>query len=114
MDVNVAAAAACAIAGLGVGLTAAIAFRWSEREQARSGSGGKNSSTGSGSSRPGAGAALGQEPPLPPGVDTVLSVLRSCAIVLGEADEVVKASSAAYAMGLVRGGAMAVEQMLSL
>ncbi|WP_441245406.1 sensor histidine kinase [Kitasatospora sp. McL0602] len=113
MDVNVAAAAACAIAGLGVGLTAAIAFRWSEREQARSGTGGKNSSTGSGS-RPGASAAPGQEPPLPPGVDTVLSVLRSCAIVLGEADEVVKASSAAYAMGLVRGGAMAVEQMLSL
>ncbi|GAA2745025.1 MULTISPECIES: sensor histidine kinase [Kitasatospora] len=106
MDVNVAAAAACAIAGLGVGLTAAIAFRWSEREQARG--------SGSGSSKTGPGPAPAQEPALPPGVDTVLSVLRSCAIVLGEGDEVVKASSAAYAMGLVRGGAMAVEQMLSL
>ncbi|MER5639964.1 ATP-binding protein [Kitasatospora sp. NPDC002227] len=109
MDVNVAAAAACAIAGLGVGLTAAIAFRWSEREQAR---GGKNN--GGGSARGGVSATPAQESPLPPGVDTVLSVLRSCAIVLGEADEVVKASSAAYAMGLVRGGAMAVEQMLAL
>ncbi|MFI5533653.1 sensor histidine kinase [Kitasatospora sp. NPDC051853] len=105
MDVNVAAAAACAIAGLGVGLTAAIAFRWSEREQARAGNGGGKN---------GSGGLPAQESGLPPGVDTVLSVLRSCAIVLGEGDEVVKASSAAYAMGLVRGGAVAVEQMLSL
>ncbi|MFB7950010.1 sensor histidine kinase [Kitasatospora phosalacinea] len=112
MDVNVAAAAACAIAGLGVGLTASIAFRWSEREQARdrNGRGGRTSRT----SRNGAPAELEQEPALPPGVDTVLSVLRSCAIVLGEGDEVVKASSAAYAMGLVRGGKVAVDQMLSL
>ncbi|GAA2123445.1 ATP-binding protein [Kitasatospora saccharophila] len=109
MDVNVAAAAACAIAGLGVGLTASIAFRWSEREQARDRSG----RTGR-TSRTGATAELDQEPALPPGVDTVLSVLRSCAIVLGEGDEVVKASSAAYAMGLVRGGKVAVDQMLSL
>ncbi|MFD7730619.1 sensor histidine kinase [Kitasatospora phosalacinea] len=109
MDVNVAAAAACAIAGLGVGLTASIAFRWSEREQARDRNG-RNGRT----SRSGAPAELDQEPALPPGVDTVLSVLRSCAIVLGEGDEVVKASSAAYAMGLVRGGKVAVDQMLSL
>ncbi|MEV4557148.1 ATP-binding protein [Kitasatospora sp. NPDC049285] len=102
MDVNVAAAAACAIAGLGVGLTASIAFRWSEREQGR-GNSGKNP-----------GQDLVQEPALPPGVDTVLSVLRSCAIVLGDGDEVVKASSAAYAMGLVRGGKVAVDQMLAL
>ncbi|MEU9130288.1 ATP-binding protein [Kitasatospora sp. NPDC048540] len=108
MDVNVAAAAACAIAGLGVGLTAAIAFRWSEREQAKGSNGGRTSS------RTGPGGPPHQEPALPPGVDTVLSVLRSCAIVLGEGDEVVKASSAAYAMGLVRGGAMAVDPMLSL
>ncbi|MFJ1752962.1 sensor histidine kinase [Kitasatospora sp. NPDC088134] len=102
MDVNVAAAAACAVAGLGVGLTASVAFRWSEREQAR----GRNSRTPA--------QELEQEPALPPGVDTVLSVLRSCAIVLGEGDEVVKASSAAYSMGLVRGGRVAVEKMLSL
>lgn len=109
MDVNVAAAAACAIAGLGVGLTASIAFRWSEREQARSRHGGT-----SGKNRQQALGAGTHEPPLPPGVDTVLSVLRSCAIVLGEGDEVVKASSAAYAMGLVRGGAVAVDPMLAL
>ncbi|MER7849550.1 ATP-binding protein [Kitasatospora sp. NPDC096077] len=109
MDVNVAAAAACAIAGLGVGLTASIAFRWSEREQAK----GKYTS----GRQYGRYQALGTgspETPLPPGVDTVLSVLRSCAIVLGEGDEVVKASSAAYAMGLVRGGAVAVDPMLAL
>ncbi|MGW6918302.1 sensor histidine kinase [Kitasatospora sp. NPDC054939] len=110
MDVNVAAAAACAIAGLGVGLTASIAFRWSEREQAR----GKYSGTGGKGGGRHHGPAAAQEPPLPPGVDTVLSVLRSCAIVLGDGDEVVKASSAAYAMGLVRGGAMAVDPMLAL
>ncbi|MFJ6216815.1 sensor histidine kinase [Streptomyces sp. NPDC092296] len=96
MDVNAAAAAACAMAGLGVGLTAALAFRWSEREQARSRAGAPPEST------------------LPPGVDTVLSVLRSCAIVLGDGDEVVKASSSAYAMGLVRGGGMAVDEILAL
>ncbi|WP_327067588.1 ATP-binding protein [Kitasatospora sp. NBC_01250] len=110
MDVNVAAAAACAIAGLGVGLTAAIAFRWSEREQGRG--------SGSGNGRRSSSASLVNSPApesaLPPGVDTVLSVLRSCAIVLGDGDEVVKASSAAYSMGLVRGGAVAVEQMLAL
>lgn len=104
MDVNVALAAACAIAGLGVGLTAAIAFRWSEREHAR----------GSRASRKRTGSTPTQESPLPPGVDTVLSVLRSCTIVLGEDDELVKASSAAYAMGLVRGGAVAIERIMSL
>ncbi|WP_405012693.1 sensor histidine kinase [Kitasatospora sp. NBC_01539] len=109
MDVNVATAAACAIAGLGVGLTAAIAFRWSEREQARGGAPRIGNAGRTGSS----GLPV-HDTPLPPGVDTVLSVLRSCAIVLGDADEVVKASSAAYAMGLVRGGAMAVDPMLSL
>ncbi|MFJ4677331.1 MULTISPECIES: sensor histidine kinase [unclassified Kitasatospora] len=105
MDVNVAAAAACAIAGLGVGLTASVAFRWSERDQGR-GKGGRTSRNTTPEPH--------QEPALPPGVDTVLSVLRSCAIVLGEGDEVVKASSAAYSMGLVRGGRVAVDRMLSL
>ncbi|SEG88517.1 two-component system, OmpR family, sensor histidine kinase SenX3 [Actinacidiphila yanglinensis] len=51
---------------------------------------------------------------LPPGVDTVLSVLRSSAVVLDEGDTVVKASSAAYALGLVRGGRLAVDQMLQM
>ncbi|MFC5906050.1 sensor histidine kinase [Streptacidiphilus monticola] len=98
MDLNVAAASASAIVGLGVGLTAALTFRWSEATRRKP------------AKRPEQQA----EPPLPPGVDTVLSVLRSCAVVVDESDQVVKASSAAYALGLVRGGAVAVEQILAM
>jgi two-component system sensor histidine kinase SenX3 len=99
MDVNAAVAAAAAIAGLCTGVIAMLAFRWSERDQARP--------TRS-SMRPDINAVL------PPGVDTVLSVLRSSAVVLDEGDAVVKASSAAYALGLVRGGKLAVEPMLHM
>ncbi|MFI2777855.1 sensor histidine kinase [Streptomyces sp. ALB3] len=99
MDVNAAVAAAAAIAGLCTGVIAMLAFRWSEREQKRP------TRT---SLRPDGNAAL------PPGVDTVLSVLSSSAVVLDEGDSVVKASSAAYALGLVRGGRLAVEPMLHM
>jgi two-component system sensor histidine kinase SenX3 len=44
-----------------------------------------------------------EEPALPPGVATVLSGLRSSAVVLDDHDTVVQASAPAYAMGLVRG-----------
>ena len=100
MDVNAAVAAAAAIAGLCTGIIAMLAFRWSEREQ----------------KRPTRSSALRPEPngTLPPGVDTVLSVLRSSAVVLDESDNVVKASSAAYALGLVRGGKLAVEPMMHM
>ncbi len=94
---NAAIAAVAAIAGVCTGAIAVLAFRWSEREQARP-------------SR----SSLHTEPVLPPGVDTVLSVLRSSAVVLDEEDAVVKASSAAYALGLVRGGRLAVEPMLQM
>lgn len=47
-------------------------------------------------------------------MDTVLSVLSSSAVVLDESDSVVKASSAAYALGLVRGGRLSVEPMLHM
>ncbi|HEY5832468.1 sensor histidine kinase [Streptomyces sp.] len=100
MDVNAAVAAASAMAGLLTGVIAVLAFRWSEREQARP-----------------TRTALrpdGMTAGLPPGVDTVLSVLRSSAVVLDEGDTVVKASSAAYALGLVRGGRLAVDQMLQM
>jgi two-component system sensor histidine kinase SenX3 len=100
MDVNAAVAAASAIAGLLTGVIAVLAFRWSEREQARP-----------------TRSALRTDhmtSVLPPGVDTVLSVLRSSAVVLDEGDTVVKASSAAYALGLVRGGRLAVDQMLQM
>jgi two-component system, OmpR family, sensor histidine kinase SenX3 len=97
MDVNAAVAAAAALVGLCTGVVAMLAFRISERERTR---------------------PLRTAPPadqgLPAGVDTVLSVLRSSAVVLDEADGVVKASSAAYALGLVRGGRLAVEPMLQM
>jgi two-component system sensor histidine kinase SenX3 len=97
MDVNAAVAAAAAIAGVCTGVIAMLAFRWSEREQKRP-----------------TRTSLHTDAVLPPGVDTVLSVLRSSAVVLDEADSVVKASSAAYALGLVRGGKLAVEPMLQM
>ncbi|MDH6630068.1 two-component system sensor histidine kinase SenX3 [Streptomyces sp. LBL] len=97
MDVNAAVAAAAAIAGVCTGVIAVLAFRWSEREQKRP-----------------TRTSLHTDPVLPPGVDTVLSVLRSSAVVLDEADAVVKASSAAYALGLVRGGRLSVEPMLQM
>ena len=97
MDLDAAVAAAAAIAGVLTGVIAMLAFRWSEREQRRP-----------------TRSSLHTEPVLPRGVDTVLSVLRSSAVVLDEADEVVKASSAAYALGLVRGGKLAVEPMLRM
>ncbi|MFE2504586.1 sensor histidine kinase [Streptomyces rubiginosohelvolus] len=99
MDVNAAVAAAAAIAGLLTGVIAMLAFRWSERDLKQP------TRT---SLRPDSNAAL------PPGVDTVLSVLSSSAVVLDESDSVVKASSAAYALGLVRGGRLAVEPMLNM
>uniref|UniRef100_UPI0010320679 sensor histidine kinase n=1 Tax=Streptomyces otsuchiensis TaxID=2681388 RepID=UPI0010320679 len=97
MDVNAAVAAVAAIVGLCTGVVAMLAFRISERERTRPL---RNGST--------------PEQTLPAGVDTVLSVLRSSAVVLDEADGVVKASSAAYALGLVRGGRLAVEPMLQM
>lgn len=43
------------------------------------------------------------EPLVPDGVATVLSVLRSSAVLVDDSDVVLKASAPAYAMGLVRG-----------
>ncbi|CAN5132964.1 ATP-binding protein [soil metagenome] len=43
------------------------------------------------------------EPVVPPGVATVLGVLRSSAVVVDENDRVVKATAAAYSLGLVTG-----------
>ncbi|MFF9853637.1 sensor histidine kinase [Streptomyces litmocidini] len=97
MDVNAAVAALAAIAGVCTGVIAMLAFRWSERDHARP-----------------TRSSLHTDAVLPPGVDTVLSVLRSSAVVLDESDSVVKASSAAYALGLVRGGKLAVEPMLNM
>jgi two-component system sensor histidine kinase SenX3 len=59
-------------------------------------------------------AAPVEEPVVPPGIATVLSVLRSSALVVDEKDEVLKASAPAYAFGLVRGNEVAVEELAEL
>ncbi len=55
-----------------------------------------------------------EEPVVPPGVATVLSVLRSSAVVVDDADVVLKASAPAYALGLVRGSGLASEGLADL
>ncbi len=53
-------------------------------------------------------------PAVPPGVASVLSVLRSSAVVVGSDDVVLKASAPAYALGLVRGHELAAEELAQL
>ncbi|MGN6131353.1 MAG: sensor histidine kinase, partial [Nocardioidaceae bacterium] len=54
------------------------------------------------------------EPVVPAGVATVLSVLRSSALVVDETDRVLKASAPAYALGLVRGDRLTVPDLADL
>ena len=54
------------------------------------------------------------EPTVPPGVATVLSVLRSSALLIDESDTVVKASAPAYAFGLVRGQVLVSDELADL
>ena len=51
---------------------------------------------------------------VPPAVATVLSVLRSSAVVVGDDDVVLKASAPAYAFGLVRGNVLVAEELAEL
>ena len=55
-----------------------------------------------------------EEPVVPPAVATVLSVLRSSAVVVGDDDTVLKASAPAYAFGLVRGNVLVAEELTEL
>ncbi|WP_122818752.1 sensor histidine kinase [Nocardioides pantholopis] len=55
-----------------------------------------------------------EEPVVPPAVGTVLSVLRSSAVVVDRADTVLKASAPAYALGLVRGTRLVSEELATL
>ena len=55
-----------------------------------------------------------EEPAVPAGIATVLSVLRSSALVVDEEDEVLKASAPAYSFGLVRGNEVAVQELADL
>ncbi len=56
----------------------------------------------------------GDAPVVPPEVTTVLSVLRSSAVVVDEDDVVVKASAPAYALGLVRNNEMVDAELADL
>ena len=51
---------------------------------------------------------------MPAGVATVLSVLRSSAVVVDDDDVVLKASAPAYALGLVRGTELVSEELADL
>jgi two-component system sensor histidine kinase SenX3 len=51
---------------------------------------------------------------VPPGVATVLSILRSSALVVDEEDRVLQASAAAYSLGLVRNQEIAVAELAGL
>jgi two-component system sensor histidine kinase SenX3 len=95
VNVNAATAGLAALIGLGTGVSGALAFRFSERERV-------------GPSEP--------EPddPVPPGVATVLQVLRSSTLVLDSSDAVVKASPAAFAMGLVKSRSITSPELLEL
>jgi two-component system sensor histidine kinase SenX3 len=54
------------------------------------------------------------DPVVPEGVASVLSVLRSSAVVVGADDTVLKASAPAYAMGLVAGTSLASAELADL
>jgi two-component system sensor histidine kinase SenX3 len=54
------------------------------------------------------------EPVVPTGGGTVLSVLRSSAVVVDTEDRVLQASAPAHALGLVRGDRLAVDDLLEL
>jgi two-component system, OmpR family, sensor histidine kinase SenX3 len=59
-------------------------------------------------------AAPRDEPTLPAGVATVLSVLRSSAVVVDDDDEVLKASAPALSFGLVRGHRLVSPELADL
>ncbi len=80
--------------GTALGAVTVLAWRVSERDQTR--------------------LPAVPEPVVPAGVAAVLSVLRSSALVVGFADEVLKASAPAYAMGLVRHSRVGVDELLQL
>jgi two-component system, OmpR family, sensor histidine kinase SenX3 len=82
------------VIGIVLGAGAVLAFRVSERAQQT--------------------VPEQPEPVVPTGVDTVLSVLRSSAVVVDAEDYVLKASAPAYALGLVRGDRLVVEELLEL
>src|SRR5918997_4826157 len=83
--------------GIVLGVVTTLAWRISERQL-----------HGPGPSAPPETAVV------PPGVSTVLAVLRSSALVVDEHDQVLQASAPAYALGLVRDGALQVAEVAEL
>ncbi|HEX6246254.1 MAG TPA: ATP-binding protein [Nocardioidaceae bacterium] len=83
-----------ALLGAVLGAGVVLAWRISEQQQRR--------------------AAAHADPVVPPGVATVLSVLRSSALLVDQNDDVLKASAPAHALGLVRGREIAVEELAEL
>ncbi|MGP7960135.1 sensor histidine kinase [Sanguibacter sp. A247] len=84
------------IVGLVTGVFATLLFLWNERRERV--------------------APVGPPADLDEGFVRALAVLRSAAVVVGEADEIVRASAPAYALGLVRHDALAhraVEDMVA-
>jgi two-component system sensor histidine kinase SenX3 len=84
------------VIGVVTGASATLAFRLSEREQAA------------------LPASVPSPVPLPPGVADVLAVLRSSGVVLDGNDEVIRASPAAYVLGIVRNERLVAEDLLEL
>ncbi len=54
------------------------------------------------------------DPAVPGGVATVLSVLRSSAVVMGPEDQVLQASAPAHVLGIVRGERLVVDDILTM
>lgn len=87
-------AALAALVGLAVGSIGVMAWHVSDRQQKVE--------------------HISEQPVLPAGVATVLSVLRSSAVVVDGRDVVLKASAPAYALGLVRGRELVVPELAEL
>ena len=83
------------LAGLAIGLATGLAVRVSERAQQVT-------------------APPAPQSGLPPGVASVLSVLRSSAVVVDGEDRVLRASSAARAFGLVSDDRLVVDELLAM
>ncbi|MFC0623526.1 sensor histidine kinase [Kribbella deserti] len=82
------------VAGVALGALSVAAVVFSERSQRR--------------------VPISPDPAVPPGVATVLSVLRSSAVVMGPEDQVLQASAPAHVLGIVRGNRLVVEDLLDM
>lgn len=82
------------VAGVALGALSVAAVVFSERSQSK--------------------VPVSPDPVVPPGVATVLSVLRSSAVVMGPEDQVLQASAPAHVLGIVRGNRLVVDELLEM